>query len=107
LRPTRFLTVADIRLQRSDLAQVRNRGAVLCRALGIRIAHTKAYIFRRVVTNIVHHCSERRVTRFERHEHSRVRFDGSRRVVAMYGASLVKDMHPRPKSREDGKMGTL
>src|SRR6516225_2294190 len=54
LRPTWFLTIADIGLQRSDARQVRNRRAVLCYGHGIRIAHAEAYIFRHIGANLVH-----------------------------------------------------
>jgi hypothetical protein len=58
LRPTCFLTIADIRLQRSDSGQIRNPRAVLYRAHRVRIAHAEPYVFRRVVANILHHCRE-------------------------------------------------
>ena len=57
LRPTLFLTVADIGLQCSSSPQVGNPRTVLCRAHGIRIAHAEAYIFRRIIADVVHHRS--------------------------------------------------
>src|SRR5580700_10242165 len=104
LRPTLFLTVADIGLQCSDSPQVGNPRTVLCRANGIRIAHAEAYIFRRIIADVVHHRSERRVARFERHEHSRVPFDRSRRIVAVQRAPLVQHMHECPKDCKDGNL---
>jgi hypothetical protein len=54
LRPTLFLTVADIGLQCSDSPQVGSR------AHGIRIAHAEAYIFRRIIADVVHATGTRR-----------------------------------------------
>jgi hypothetical protein len=64
LRPARFRAVADIRLQRSDSSQVRNRPSVPSNARGVRIAHAEAYILRRIVADVLDHGRERRIARF-------------------------------------------
>src|SRR5580692_84326 len=63
LRPTLFLTVADIGLQCSDSPQVGNPRTVLCRAHGIRIAHAEAYIFRRIIAAALANSAARSRTR--------------------------------------------
>src|SRR6516162_7617980 len=70
LCPTRFLAVADIWLQRSDSSQIRNRRSAPSEAHEFRIAHAEAYILRRIVADVVDHRRERRIARFEDHEHS-------------------------------------
>src|SRR5262249_40412833 len=55
----------------------------------------------RVVADVVHRRRERRVARFNRYENLRVRFDCSRRIVAVQRAPFVEHMHEGPEERKE------
>src|SRR5205085_395253 len=74
---------------------------------GIGIAHAEAYLLPRIVTELMHCGRKRRVASFDRHQHLRVRLDGSARVVTVQRASLVEHMHQGPEERKERKVLSL